>query len=667
MNILENIKFKEELTIVLSHLEGKNIEFKSSKEELVDKIIRKVYQVVDSFIDISSGIEEEVLFQEVYQALLEASFKNNLKLMGGFESSAMMEIQARIEILFLKNKFDLPMSNSEKRRLMIYFMNVVNNLTIALGRTPTTNEIATKLGIEEKDILNLSFIYNGFRNSTNISGIELAMDETYSKEDEHKFCTKDVITKLLINSDLNGQELCVILLHFGIILPNMPSIRYNRKDIILDGIPKSRAEICSLLSLTRERVRQILSSAYYKLEISKEVQRLDVIEYVENPNLVLKLQSIYSWIAVIPYTSKYPNFKSYFEHYTEEEINTALNMLEKKDLLFIAEIDKFNENVTDFYYGTKEIRKLYTIIKNTYKNLINLYGKRSMTIEFCLDNNVQYKSELNNIRDFFKNVSDGNETIGLYGVTKLKDYQRGVLFQIYGNDLRNIPTPSEMLKHNKKTIAACENVIGPLRQMSASFDISKCIQDIEKTYIFDRIKQNTNEQGIYRFLGFVSPNMIEDSLNTLFIQELNILKEVFGDDLKDNNYLENINKLSIIKLNIFVNIIINQVNYLKEQLKEEKTNIRKQRRVEAFYNIFFYVGYSLEEIDDVFKNVIGLDIIYEYLKRGTPQERRTQIINIILNSLNLKYGENIIYRSNKESKKNLKLLRTYNSIISNTK
>ena len=38
-----------------------------------------------------------------------------------------------------------------------------------------------------------------------------------------------------------------------------------------------------------------------------------------------------------------------FENYTEEEINTALNMLEKKDLLFIAEIDKFNENVTDFY------------------------------------------------------------------------------------------------------------------------------------------------------------------------------------------------------------------------------------------------------------------------------------------------------------------------------
>lgn len=336
-------------------------------------------------------------------------------------------------------------------------------------------------------------------------------------------------------------------------------------------------------------------------------------------------------------------------------------------MLFTAEIDEFNKNVTEFYYGIEEIRKLYTIIKNTYKNLICLYGKRSMTIEFCLDNNVQYRSELNNIRDLFKNISNGNEINGLYGITKLSDYQRGVLFQIYGNDLSNILTPSEMLKHNKKTILAYENVVIPLRQMSASFDTNKCIQDIEKTNIFDKSKQNTNEQGIYRFLGFASPNMIEDSLNTLFIQELNILKEVFGDNLKDNNYLENINNLSLIKLNIFINIITNLVNYLKEQLKEEKANIRKLKRVEAFYNMFFYEGYSLEEIDDVFKNVIGLDIIYEYLKRGTPQERRAQIINIILNSLNLKYGENIIYRSNKESINKLMLSRTYNSIISNTK
>lgn len=330
MRILENIKFRDELIIVLGHIEGKIIEFGSSKEELADKIIKKVYETTEKYTELSPSIDEEELFQEVYQALLIASKRNTANFIGGFEAYTMLEIQARIEMLILKNKFDIPISDNENKQLMIHFMNVVDNLTNTLGRTPTTYEIATKLGVEEKNILNLSFIYNGYRYATNLSGIELARDETYSKEDEHQFFTKDVIAKLLINSDLNGQELCVILLHFGIILPNMLSIRYNRKDIILDGIPKSRVEICSLLSLTRERVRQILSSAYYKLEISKEVQRLDVIEHVENPNLVLKLQSIYSWITVIPYTSKYPNFKSYFEHYTEEEINKALNMLEKK-------------------------------------------------------------------------------------------------------------------------------------------------------------------------------------------------------------------------------------------------------------------------------------------------------------------------------------------------
>ena len=139
------------------------------------------------------------------------------------------------------------------------------NLRSELQRTPTTEEIAKKMDVSVTDVTNLLQV-----SDENIS-LSAVIDEEHDfllsdKLEQHIIPSADII--LLKNSlkhllrnaldELDAKEERVVRLRFG-----------------LDGTdPKTLKEIGEMMSLSRERIRQIEAQALEKLHRSQKCQQL---------------------------------------------------------------------------------------------------------------------------------------------------------------------------------------------------------------------------------------------------------------------------------------------------------------------------------------------------------------------------------------------------------
>jgi len=139
------------------------------------------------------------------------------------------------------------------------------NLRSELQRTPTTEEIAKKMEVSVTDVTNLLQV-----SDENIS-LSAVIDEEHDfllsdKLEQHIIPSADII--LLKNSlkhllrnaldELDAKEERVVRLRFG-----------------LDGTdPKTLKEIGEMMSLSRERIRQIEAQALEKLHRSQKCQQL---------------------------------------------------------------------------------------------------------------------------------------------------------------------------------------------------------------------------------------------------------------------------------------------------------------------------------------------------------------------------------------------------------
>jgi len=139
------------------------------------------------------------------------------------------------------------------------------NLRSELERTPTTEEIAKKMDVSVTDVTNLLQV-----SDENIS-LSAVIDEEHDfllsdKLEQHIIPSADLI--LLKNSlkhllrnaldELDAKEERVVRLRFG-----------------LDGTdPKTLKEIGEMMSLSRERIRQIEAQALEKLHRSQKCQQL---------------------------------------------------------------------------------------------------------------------------------------------------------------------------------------------------------------------------------------------------------------------------------------------------------------------------------------------------------------------------------------------------------
>lgn len=670
MNILDNKKFKEELMSLLIYLEKtKGVKLNKTKEEFINNIVKKVYQILDEYQDLLQGIEEEDIFQEVYENLLKTGQYDNDQIIDIFENHFMINLKITIERYIFKSKYIYIPDNGII--LMHRYIKVLNKLTKSLGRIPYIEEIADELQEDIHNIIIIDKIYNHYKygNFTNES-----LEDTifYSTQDESEYLIKDSIINLLYTSTLTSKELCIVLLAYGITPPNQNIIYYNGIKVILDGIPKKAPEIASMLGVTHQSINIMFKKALYKLETNNK----DLNEYASNVNLALKLQLIFSYIKICPSSDKFPNFFSFFEEYTEKEIKEVLNILNLNLILLNNEFYIFNNQKPSKNYDKPKVMKLYLIIKKVYLKLIEVYGERKISLKdnskgivqnnpSSHQNGVTSRIKIPNKHIYlFDYISNGDILIGIYLITKLDNDKRKILHQIYGS---NILEPQESFKYDDLTIKEFNATLIKLKKLFDDINNKKNIGN-DEIKIIEKIliEKKGKGKGIYKILEyFGTPSAINKTLELLFNEELELLKKVFGETLEDNNYLDNFYKLSKINQAIFSNILIFIKNNIKPGKYRTTANITTiKKKVYTFYEMFFCNGYSLDDINNVFDKHI--DKIYEYFDNATNQNKRIEIVTFLLNELNKEcsIAPSEIKTVNVNT---LSLSPTYNRIVSNLK
>lgn len=643
-------KMKEELIVVLDGLDPNVIRLTKSNEEFADEIINMVSFIIESYGSNGFNVEIEDIMQETYNAILEAALLDRSNVHGGFENYVRMDVKGRIESLCLNNKAQIYMPQEIKKQFRQY-VNAFISLENKLERAPNVYEVASVMRMDIEEIKRLDSYYKIYKNAVNMENLDISDDNCVSI-DSYNNGVKDTVLKMLNSVELLDSELAVTLLYFGIVLPNDKPIYYNGKKIMLDGTSKTLEAIAKMFGITLERCRQILGAACYKMAIDNQIIGLGVSEYAVDPNLVLRMKDIYNWIRIIPFTDKYPNFNSYFREYTDIEVESACQNISDFNRSFIEKIKKFDTDVNGFSYGLGEVKRLYSVIREIYSYLINCYGRRPMATELSDCNLSYYGHYINNMRNIYSNFDRDDRLVIDYLIIQASDYQRSLLRDIYENDLDKTLLPREIVKMDGKTIAALENVIaslkGKIKEVKKSNLLKKSISvnaGVIKACKIDDSKDNLN--GIYRFLSIYPVEFVDMILNNLFLHEMAILRKVFGNDLMDNNYINNLEKLSEMELAIYNCIMVVMIKKLKIMNQAVKSKEKYNRKVFEFRSFFSYYGYEDEDIDYILNSGLGLELMREYLKYGTTKERREEIVQLIVGMLYNTFGPGMIVLESK--------------------
>lgn len=636
MKIIEQYQLRENLSLLLQN--NYNEEELDKKEELIEYIIRFIFEIIKEQ-DNYQNINFEDLFQEVYLSVCEALNKKTINFNGGFEGFLKLDLKERLQLYFIKTKLkNLGMSEESYEKLKKY-INVIKKLTKELERKPTTQEIASFLNISIKEVEELEYkiklnSYIEYMYTSKLDEISFDLTEPY---------LRSLITRLLNNVLLTELELFVTVLYYGLRPLDKKSVSYKGISITLDGKSKNLQAIGDILSITLERCRSTLEIALQKLATSNQMITLGLMEYSENPDLVLRLKDIAAHIKVIPFTDKYPDIYSFFKEYTKEEVLSIIKTLDKYKLLLISNIKDYNSKVTSFSYNLLEKRTFYQIINNIYAGLIEKYGRRPMTTELSTPIIKPYGIWLNKLRDFYNIFFEFDKERVVCILSTLSDYQRETLARIFGFDLNRTLTPREILKVDEELIYRYDSLTN---RMKNELTLEKDL--LYKLPPLNNSKLNNGLSGIYQALGIDGANLtinaVNDQLSILFTDEITILKKVFGPELTDSNYQNRLNKLSEIEQKTYYNIISRLIDKLNKVKINNEVIRRRKNKVDAFRAVLIYEGYLQEEIDSIIETPSGLELLEEYIKWGTPKERREQIIKQIKKMLDEKYDVDVLTR-----------------------
>ena len=239
-------------------------------KEARDKIIKHNLGLVISVAKkyVGRGIPIEDLVQEGTFGLLTVIDKFDISKGNHFSTYAIWWIKLYIYQYIYKNSRNIRLPVNQHESILKY-KKAYSSLLSELHRTPTIDEIAEKLQIDSKKVLNL---YNLQADTVSLNK-KILTDEDgetelgyFIKSEEN--VEKEVISNALENdiyeaiesSRLNDKERITIIYRFGL---------FNNPRMKLEEIGKK-------LNITRERVRQIEAKALQKLRNSSKCSRLFV-------------------------------------------------------------------------------------------------------------------------------------------------------------------------------------------------------------------------------------------------------------------------------------------------------------------------------------------------------------------------------------------------------
>ncbi len=243
------LTFEEEQALAKKIAKGDH----QARQKMIEANLRLVVSIGKRYIN--RGLPFSDVIEEGNIGLIKAVEKFDYKRGFKFSTYGSWWIRQSIEraIINQSKLIRLPVHVVEK---INHYMVVLEDLMQVLGREPTTQEIAKKLGASEREVVNLQQLIR----------------KSYSLDSPiahgHETSLKDIIED---TSRISPSKSAEGIKRREEILSWLKTLKDNEQEVIrqrfgLDGgEPQTLEEIGKIFGLTRERVRQIESSALIKL------------------------------------------------------------------------------------------------------------------------------------------------------------------------------------------------------------------------------------------------------------------------------------------------------------------------------------------------------------------------------------------------------------------
>lgn len=521
--------------------------YKSGEIEVRDEFLSRNLKLVVSIAKkyLGRGVALIDLIQEGNMGLMKALDEFDLSRECRFSTYATNWIKSYITRYIAGKSRNISLPNHFFYELGI-FRKVYTNLEKQLDRKPTISELADKTG-KNKDVVLRYFDYlNDTKSLSDKVGDEDDTEFSYfipsSDESlETIAIKKDLssgLTELLNKCHLKPRELEVLMLRYGL----------NGDD------PLTLEEIGRKYNLTRERVRQMESSALMRIRRSPYVKLF--AEYTSNPaksmENIKKMREAYidnprSFKKdIISEEERKPvprakNIYTIFSNsgYTKEELDIAINELSEEEIELLK--SRYGEDLTEMptirnkrnEYTKKFIQELFPKLRRIIKN------NREKNMDDEAKKGRKGMKTSKNIYEIFSNQGYSKEELD-EAIKCLSKSYIDTLKSRYGEDLMGVPTAKLDKKERSRLYTA---IFGRLKK---ELQKNRERSVIPTSKVEDIVNETTNE-SVEEYVNIPSEENVDvrdeevenihENTNDTSINEYKMLLELlkastFNDMLK---------------------------------------------------------------------------------------------------------------------------------------
>lgn len=521
--------------------------YKSGEIEVRDEFLSRNLKLVVSIAKkyLGRGVALIDLIQEGNMGLMKALDEFDLSRECRFSTYATNWIKSYITRYIAGKSRNISLPNHFFYELGI-FRKVYTNLEKQLDRKPTISELADKTG-KNKDVVLRYFDYlNDTKSLSDKVGDEDDTEFSYfipsSDESlETIAIKKDLssgLTELLNKCHLKPRELEVLMLRYGL----------NGDD------PLTLEEIGRKYNLTRERVRQMESSALMRIRRSPYVKLF--AEYTSNPaksmENIKKMREAYidnprSFKKdIISEEERKPaprakNIYTIFSNsgYTKEELDIAINELSEEEIELLK--SRYGEDLTEMptirnkrnEYTKKFMQELFPKLRRIIKN------NREKNMDDEAKKGRKGMKTSKNIYEIFSNQGYSKEELD-EAIKCLSKSYIDTLKSRYGEDLMGVPTAKLDKKERSRLYTA---IFGRLKK---ELQKNRERSVIPTSKVEDIVNETTNE-SVEEYVNIPSEENVDvrdeevenihENTNDTSINEYKMLLELlktstFNDMLK---------------------------------------------------------------------------------------------------------------------------------------
>lgn len=521
--------------------------YKSGEIEVRDEFLSRNLKLVVSIAKkyLGRGVALIDLIQEGNMGLMKALDEFDLSRECRFSTYATNWIKSYITRYIAGKSRNISLPNHFFYELGI-FRKVYTNLEKQLDRKPTISELADKTG-KNKDVVLRYFDYlNDTKSLSDKIGDEDDTEFSYfipsSDESlETVAIKKDLssgLTELLNKCHLKPRELEVLMFRYGL----------NGDD------PLTLEEIGRKYNLTRERVRQMESSALMRIRRSPYVKLF--AEYTSNPaksmENIKKMREAYidnprSFKKdIISEEERKPaprakNIYTIFSNsgYTKEELDIAINELSEEEIELLK--SRYGEDLTEMptirnkrnEYTKKFIQELFPKLRRIIKN------NREKNMDDEAKKGRKGMKTSKNIYEIFSNQGYSKEELD-EAIKCLSKSYIDTLKSRYGEDLMGVPTAKLDKKERSRLYTA---IFGRLKK---ELQKNRERSVIPTSKVEDIVNETTNE-SVEEYVNIPSEENVDvrdeevenihENTNDTSINEYKMLLELlktstFNDMLK---------------------------------------------------------------------------------------------------------------------------------------